>query len=262
MKTEFANMIRCKNCGITGKLATLDGGYSCGVCGEKYMIQDGYIDFLKIEKTKDTLAQKMMKWNPIVKIYEGKLWRNSGWEKKLFGISLTDEMKIIEGIQSTPRNAKSLDIACGPGLYTRMMARNSPDGYVIGLDYSPQMLTIAVRYAKRDNLDNIMFMRGDAHKLPFPDNTFDGINCTGALHLFHDVELVLSEMNRVLKPGGKISIACGRRRKKGGLRPSEKFLSINTFEPDNLVKTFGSVGFDVEIKHASNIWIILGGMKI
>ncbi|MEZ4812866.1 MAG: class I SAM-dependent methyltransferase [Caldisericia bacterium] len=262
MKAEFANMIRCKNCGVAGKLSEIEDGYSCGVCGEKYLVQDGYVDFLKIKKTRDTLAQKIMKWNPIVKIYEGKLWRNSGWEKKLFGISLADEMKIIEEIQSTPSNAKSLDVACGPGLYARMMARNSPGGCVIGFDYSPQMLTIAVKYAKRDNLDNIMFMRGDAHKLQFPDNTFDGINCTGALHLFHDVGLVLSEMNRVLKPGGKISIACGRRRKKGGLRPSEKMLSISTFDPVNLVKTFGDAGFDVEIKYANNIWIILGGEKI
>lgn len=106
-------------------------------------------------------------------------------------------------------NQKVLDIACGPGNFTRYLSnRLSGDGYAIGLDYSEPMLARAV-------VDNagprVGYLRGDARTLPFADGTFDAVCCFGALYLIPDPLAATREMVRVLAPGGRIAITTSHR---------------------------------------------------
>ncbi|HOO97547.1 MAG TPA: class I SAM-dependent methyltransferase [Caldisericia bacterium] len=239
-----------------------NGFVLCENCQTKHPITSGYIDTLSEKPAKDTLAQRIMKWNPIVNIYEGKLWRNSFWAASLFGINLDAEMDMISHVHSLSHDALFLDLACGPGLYARMFAKKATDGFVVGLDYSPQMLTKAVSLAKRDNLKNITFIRGDAHNLSFGDGCFGGVNCTGAFHLFHDPGKVLDEIYRITKTGAKLTIGCGRRLARGNTRYSERLLSINTFSPDGVSGLLLEHGFTPQLHYTGKYWIVLSGTRI
>lgn len=100
-----------------------------------------------------------------------------------------------------------LDVACGPGGWTREVATQLPDTEVVGIDISQTMVDYANAYVKVQQADNIYFLVMDATKvLDFPDASFDLVNArfiTGFLHK----ELwpqVVKEFARVTRPGGFI----------------------------------------------------------
>ncbi|HLV80292.1 MAG TPA: methyltransferase domain-containing protein, partial [Chthonomonadaceae bacterium] len=68
----------------------------------------------------------------------------------------------------------------------------------IGIEYAPEQLARVLRPTP-----NLRFLRGDAHRLPFPDNRFDVVYCRYVLEHVRDPLRVLQEMRRVLKPGGR-----------------------------------------------------------
>jgi len=92
----------------------------------------------------------------------------------------------------------ALDVACGSGKLTAELAHAAPGGRVVGLDFSPRMLAAA-----RAAHPNLHFTQGDAHHLPFTDSTFDAATIAFGLRNLADPERGLTEMRRVLKPGGR-----------------------------------------------------------
>ena len=90
-----------------------------------------------------------------------------------------------------------LDVGCGTGEQSGIFLKL---GYnVVRIDVSEKLLSIAqTKYPK------IKFIQASAEEIPFPDNTFDIVNCFDTLHLIQNWELAIKEMCRVLKPGGKI----------------------------------------------------------
>lgn len=95
-----------------------------------------------------------------------------------------------------------LDLGSGTGWASEILNRF---GYrTVSLDIDPEAARIArMRYLKdaRLVLDRAQFVTADGHKMPFPDNTFDGVICMNALHHMLDYKRVLGEVHRVLKPG-------------------------------------------------------------
>lgn len=75
---------------------------------------------------------------------------------------------------------------------------------VVCLDATLPMLQIGKREADNHRLNNMVFVKGYAEELPFLDNSFDVVFSRLAFHHFTNVNLVFSEMVRVLKPGGKL----------------------------------------------------------
>ncbi|MFC6717111.1 class I SAM-dependent methyltransferase [Natrialbaceae archaeon GCM10025810] len=89
-----------------------------------------------------------------------------------------------------------LEIACGTGRFTVMLAERGAD--VVGLDISAAMLQQGRAKAKRaDVADHLEFLRGDAGRLPFPDDHFDTVIAMRFFHLADDPEAFLREMRRV-----------------------------------------------------------------
>lgn len=99
-----------------------------------------------------------------------------------------------------------LDVACGTGALTLAAAAVvGPDGRVAGLDANPEMLAVARR--KSGDID---WREGAAENLPFEDVSFDAVISQFGLMFFDDRPRALSEMMRVLKPGGRLVVAvCG-----------------------------------------------------
>ncbi len=101
-----------------------------------------------------------------------------------------------------------LDIATGPGEPALSIAELvGPEGKVIGIDAIPEMVTAARRAADHRGFRNTEFNVAFADDLPFPTGTFDAvISRFGAMFFPSPVDAV-REMLRVLKPGGKVSMA-------------------------------------------------------
>jgi len=92
-----------------------------------------------------------------------------------------------------------LDVGCGSGMVTRDIA-GLTKGEVIGIDGSPEMIEVA-RIVLEEH-DNVELLVGDAHAIPFCDNTFDITTCNLLLMWSSDPQKVVKEMTRVTKRGG------------------------------------------------------------
>jgi ubiquinone/menaquinone biosynthesis methyltransferase len=97
----------------------------------------------------------------------------------------------------------ALDIACGTGDITFMLANRLKTGHAVGLDITHAMLEIAARKRRDSAAANVSFHRGDIMRLPFCDETFDRVTGGYALRNVPDVAVALGEIKRVLKPGGR-----------------------------------------------------------
>jgi ubiquinone/menaquinone biosynthesis C-methylase UbiE len=100
--------------------------------------------------------------------------------------------------------ALALDVACGPATFARGFAPIV--GRVVGVDFTPAMLTKARRVVGEAGLANVEFVRGDGNALPFADGTFDLAQCTYAFHHFPEPAKVLGEMARVVRKGGRVTV--------------------------------------------------------
>ena len=101
-----------------------------------------------------------------------------------------------------------LDIGSGPGfLAAEMAAEVGPSGRISGIDISETMIGIArERWAKSGLATQVDFQLGDATKLPFPDATFDAVVSIQVYEYVTDLYAALAEVNRVLRPGGRVLI--------------------------------------------------------
>jgi ubiquinone/menaquinone biosynthesis C-methylase UbiE len=97
-----------------------------------------------------------------------------------------------------------LEIAPGPGYLALELARLGVNR-VVGLDISKTFVEIAKANAQAAGTA-VEFMHGNASEMPFPADSFDFIVCQAAFKNFSEPVRALSEMHRVLKPGGKALI--------------------------------------------------------
>jgi len=98
-----------------------------------------------------------------------------------------------------------IDVACGPGVVTAALAPNAAS--VVAFDATDEMLAKARERCAKAGLSNVEFKTGDAENLPFADGEFDGAVTRAALHHFADPQRAISEMFRVLRPGGVAVLA-------------------------------------------------------
>jgi ubiquinone/menaquinone biosynthesis C-methylase UbiE len=104
--------------------------------------------------------------------------------------------------------SKVLEVGCGSGAVTRTAARLvGPAGQVVGLDPSPGLLAVATELARQEGVAGQVELRvGQAHALPFPDQTFDVVLAVTTLaHLPH-AERAIPELVRVARPGGRVGV--------------------------------------------------------
>jgi len=100
-----------------------------------------------------------------------------------------------------------VDVGCGAGIDSLIAAKKvGAQGEVIGVDMTPAMLEKACGSASRAGLSNVEFRQGYGEALPVADGWADVVISNGVLNLMPDKAAALSEMARVLKPGGRLQI--------------------------------------------------------
>jgi 2-polyprenyl-3-methyl-5-hydroxy-6-metoxy-1,4-benzoquinol methylase len=108
-------------------------------------------------------------------------------------------------VRLDPRPGETiLDLATGTGWTSRLLARRGAN--VIGADIASDLLAAATERAKKEGL-KIEYRIGDAEKLPFADQTFDGVTSTFGVMFASRPESAAAELARVCKPGGRIALA-------------------------------------------------------
>jgi len=118
-----------------------------------------------------------------------------------FGIDISWRKKVVKIVAET-KAQEILDIATGTGDFAIMLADIKPKK-IVGLDISPGMLEIGKKKVKEKGLDNLIEMiLGDSENLPFADNSFDAVTVGFGVRNFENLDKGLSEINRVLRPGG------------------------------------------------------------
>ncbi|MBN1621194.1 MAG: methyltransferase domain-containing protein [Endomicrobiales bacterium] len=101
-----------------------------------------------------------------------------------------------------------LDVCCGTCVGTTIIARKNNKNSIIGIDISPDMLSIAEKRIKKHNIRNLSVRKTDAENTKFNDNTFDVVTVSLVLHeLQHETIInILREIQRVLKNNGRLYI--------------------------------------------------------
>ncbi len=123
------------------------------------------------------------------------------------------DKKDFNDILKIEGNEYVLDVGCGLGRMTIMIAKNLKDGKVVGIDIwdKKQLWSNTPEKAYLNAYiegvrEKVEFKYGDVFQIPFPDNTFDLVTCSGLLNNLKGDERkirALSEIRRVLKPDGK-----------------------------------------------------------
>ena len=131
-------------------------------------------------------AMKKKIWDLYAPIYE----RAMRADEKLYAF-------MYERIPTRIRGMEVLEIATGPGLLAKHVAHAARR--MIATDYSTGMIAEA---RKGECPENLTFEVADATALPYPDDAFDAVLIANALHVMPDPEKALSEIDRVLRPGG------------------------------------------------------------
>ncbi len=101
-----------------------------------------------------------------------------------------------------------VDLGNGPGFDAFLAAKSvGAEGQVIGVDMTPEMISMARKNAEKLNVTNVEFRLGDIEKLPVADSSVDVVLSNCVINLSPEKRAVYGEIFRVLKPGGRISIS-------------------------------------------------------
>jgi SAM-dependent methyltransferase len=101
-----------------------------------------------------------------------------------------------------------LDVGSGAGVDAIIAAKAvGPEGRVIGVDMTPEMLDAARRNTERMGLDNVEFRKGLVERLPVDAESIDLVISNGVLNLMVDKHGAYKQIARALKPGGRLQIA-------------------------------------------------------
>jgi ubiquinone/menaquinone biosynthesis C-methylase UbiE len=135
-------------------------------------------------------------------------WAEEGEGEKMERHHLDITEKTIRLMNLRP-GERVLDLGCGAGWATRLLARlvaDGPEGFgqVVGLDVSDEMIRRA-RAASKD-FDNILYVWGSAQQVPWEENFFDKMLSVESFYYYEDQERALTELFRVLAPRGRMFI--------------------------------------------------------
>ncbi|MEA2272523.1 MAG: hypothetical protein QOI98_1231 [Solirubrobacteraceae bacterium] len=227
--------------------------------------RNGYLDLLGERPPESTgMVQNFMLSSAVPAIYE-RWWRPAFGRvaKGVLGPGMRDELRIARLLLGLSPGDGVLDVACGPGNFTREFARHvGSEGLAVGIDSSPTMLARAVRDTPPGS---IAYIRGNAIELPYRDESFDAVCCFAALNLFDEPFKALDHMVRVLTPGGRIALFTSCAGRSAPLRAIESLFAaqagMRMFDRDEIVDALRERGMREIHQRVSGATQFVGARK-
>ena len=172
----------------------------------------------------------------------------------------TIEKRIITSLLEDIPDVPMLELGCGTGHWTEFLTRQ---GFrITAVDYSEEMLKIA----RQKSIKNAVFLEGDAAKLPFPDQSFSAIISITMLEFTDDPNIVLNEIDRVLKPDGQLILGClnseseiGKNKDNDDVFRHARFFSRD--EVKQMLFRFGESKLDAGVYYSSKFEVLDGTEK-
>ena len=121
------------------------------------------------------------------------------WKRRLVELAIEEDN--TGRVRKSAPTTKVLDLCCGTGDIALMFARRG--AVVTGADFAWEMLRVAATRCGREKVSRLQWIRADALRLPFSENSFDVVSVGYGLRNLADIDLGLREILRVLRPGGK-----------------------------------------------------------
>ena len=186
-----------------------------------------------------------MFWDRVSGIYDLYQWMNRKANNKAAAIcaSCTKKGDIV------------LECACGTGIMTKVISQHCRK--LVATDYSRKMLARAKR--KLRSRDNVRFCYADITELPFADARFDKAVAANVIHLLDDPRKALSELTRVVKPGGTVIIPTYISKEANSSARITKIFNRmganfrNEFSLDTYRKFFADMGIRAEYRLAPGL---------
>jgi protein-L-isoaspartate O-methyltransferase len=118
-------------------------------------------------------------------------------------------VELIHGGTAYLRGCRVLEVGCGTGVQSLVLARRSPRAKFVAIDRNAASLALARRAARRARLANVEFRRADVFALPFGEASFDHVFVCFVLEHLAEPGRGLTELQRFLKPGGTVTVVEG-----------------------------------------------------
>lgn len=151
--------------------------------------------------------------HPIVAAEEpDSLFERFGWiyifcREKIFRDDTERMIRTLWPAREPCADSEVLELGCGPGFYSRSLARHFPRISMLGIDSSKRLVNYARAKARQSDLRNCAFEWGNVLDLPQADNSFSEIIASRLFTILPERKRAVAEMFRVLSPGGKCFVA-------------------------------------------------------
>ena len=208
MRRETLEILRCPRCSA-GRLipdanvpgvAMAFGPARCLSCGSRFPVHDGLIDFVG-DRSKLRPLQQAMELPWVARSWERYVRPAVDSVLTLGRFDHESEYTVLKNLIGAPPGPL-LDLGCGAGLVLRRLSRDFAKVPVIGLDVSRPMLEEAMAQV-RENGESADFVRAQAPSIPFQDASLGAVVAVGFIHFLEELETLLAEVARTLKPGGR-----------------------------------------------------------
>ncbi|KAL7127767.1 hypothetical protein ABFS83_14G273400 [Erythranthe nasuta] len=180
----------------------------CKTCKKSYSGKDSHLDLTitgggKVYGEPMPASTELFRF-PLVSFLYERGWRQSfsiwggfpGPEK---------EFELIKEYMKPVLGGSIIDASCGSGMFSRLFAKSGLFSLVVALDFSETMLQQCYDFIKQDKnfpQENLIMVRADISRLPFPSSSVDAVHAGAALHCWPSPSSAVAEISRVLKPGG------------------------------------------------------------
>ncbi len=208
MRRSTLDAVRCPKC-LAGSLipeadvsepALIFGPVRCLGCSSRFPVNEGLIDFVSERGDVSPLQQAL-----------DLPWVARSWDRYLRPVVDTVLSRSMVDREAEYQTTKTMlgkvrgtvaDLGCGSGAFLRRLARDFPEARVVGVDLSRPMIEEAMELA-RENAVGADFVRAEVPPLPFLDHSLSATVATGIVHFVADIDPLLKEVARTLKPQGR-----------------------------------------------------------